>query len=135
MVTMKQWDRRETRKRHAENLRMRLLYAGHAETNFLQFLYDKQAKTVTVRSACGSFTVTCEKWRKIQWSVYMLDAAEKLPLLFDNLERKSVGWNNVLPEYGEHKPTMAEKYAERLRQDRWDIRRNGDPCAWRLASY
>ena len=134
MVTMKQWERAETRKRHAENLRMRLLYTGHAETNFLQFLYNQKAKTVTVRSSKGSFTVTCEKFRKIQWALYMLDVPENLPLLFDNAERRSASWNGVRPQYGPREPTMAEKYAERLRQDRWNIRRNGDPCNWKLAN-
>lgn len=135
MVTMREWDRKQTARRYAEYLRMKLLYTGHAETNFLAFDYDKCQKTVTIRTALESVTVTCEKFRKIQWKLYMLDAAENLPLLCDNRERKSVGWNRVLPKYGPKEQTLAEKYAERLRQDKWDVRRNGDPCNWRLASY
>lgn len=115
-------------RKHSSNL-------CYAETHFLQFIYNKAEKTVMVRSAKAEFVLTRAEFKAHMWQLFMVEIPENLPFLFGKLERKSFERTNTLPDYGPHTPTRAEAYADRLRQEKWDIRKNGDPSCWRLASY
>ena len=132
-MTMRQWEKAQMRKRYAENLRLQLFHTGKCSTHFLRFEYDKTAGAVVITSAVRIITLPIAEFLPVMMELFMAEVAENLPLLNPEMRRETVvrAYAGVLPEYGKPEKTMAEVYAERLRNDRWNVRKNGDPCDWR----
>lgn len=128
--TMKQWEREQTAKRYAEMVRLRLVRTGKAETATQKITYSESTGWVQVCADGISVTLTMAQFLK--HSAEILEAGKNLPLLRGLIPETVVRNYKTLPDYGPKRETYAEKYAERLRKDRWDVRKNGDPCNWRL---
>ena len=131
--TFAQWEKEQMRKRYAENLKLKLFLTGKCNTHFLRFVYRKGAETVTISSAENSIRLPMAQFMEFMTEFFMAEIPAELPLLNPQLRRETVvrAYAGVLPEYGKPEKTMAEVYAERLRNDRWNVRKNGDPCDWR----
>lgn len=125
-----QWEREQTAKRYAEYLKLKLVRTGKAQTATQKITYSESTGWVRVCADGMSITLTMAQFMK--HSAEILEAGRNLPLLRGLIPETAVRNYHTLPEYGPKQETYAEKYAKRLREDRWNIRKNGDPCNWRM---
>lgn len=129
----KKWQNIQMRKSYAENLKVQFVNTGKCSTHYMEFTYAENTESVTIRSAVNTITMRIAEFLPIMMELFMAEVSANMPLLEPVFPRKTVVRHpHTLPDYGPHVQTMAEKYAERLRSDRWDVRRNEDPAEWRL---
>ena len=129
--TVREWEREQTAKRYAEYVKLKLVRTGKAQTATQKISYSEATGWVTVIAENMQITLTMAQFLK--HIAEILEAGKNLSLIHGlDRETHAVRYAGVLPDYGPKRETYAEKYAERLRKDRWDVRKNGDPCNWRL---
>lgn len=129
--SLSQWDREQTAKRYAEYVKLKLVRTGKAQTATQKISYSDATGWVMVIAENMSITLTMAQFLK--HIAEILEAGKNLQLLEPYaVQTYTVQYAGVLPDYGPKKETYAEKYAERLKRDRWDVRKNGDPSNWRL---
>ena len=129
----KKWQNAQMRKSYAENLRVQFINTGKCRTHYMEFSYAENSETVTIRSAVNTITMHIAEFLPIMMELFTAKVPANMPLLEPVVVRKTVVRKaHTLPDYGPHEETTAEKYAERLRKDRWNVGRNGDPAEWRL---
>lgn len=128
----RKWQRAQMRKSYAENLKVQFMQTGKCRTHYLSFEYSTTSGRVRVSSAENSILLPIAEFLENMMELFMAEMPDTMPLLEPEVARKTVVRNaHTLPDYGQKPKTRAEEYAERLRRDRWDVRRNGDPCDWR----
>lgn len=114
----RKWDKKQTENSYVEYQRLRFTQCGKLQTQTLRI----------VRKNGDAYIITAVKTIKttaqavVDHMAEILEFGRSMPLLV-SVPRVSVSYAGSLPEYGQHVPTRAEEYAERLREDRWDVRR------------
>lgn len=122
------WDRKQTADRYVEYQRLRLLTTGKLETVSMRIVSTKNGDAYII-TAVTTIKTTLQK--VADHMAEILEFGRMMPLMAANLPHpSSVSYSGNLPDYYDPKrePSMAEKYAERLRADRWDTRK-GEPYA------
>lgn len=128
--SVSQWEREQSAKRYAEFVKLKVVRTGKAETATQKITYSQATGWVTV--SAESMTITLTMGQFLKHIAEILEAGRNLALLRGLAPETVVRNYKTLPDYGPKQETYAEKYAERLRRDRWDVRKNGDPSNWRL---
>ena len=124
----RKWEKKQTARSYVEYQKLRFTQCGKLETQTLRIISRKNGEAYIV-TAAGNIKTTVQA--VLDHMAEILEASRNLPLLV-GVERVSVSYSGSLPEYGKRNATRAEEYAERLREDHWDVRRLGDPSEWRL---
>lgn len=124
----RKWEKKQTAKSYVEYQKLRFAQCGKLQTQTLRIISRKNGDAYIV-TASGNIKTTVQA--VLNHMAEILEFGRKMPLL-ENVQRVSVSYSGNLPEYGQHEKSRAEEYAERLREDRWDVRRLGDPSDWRL---
>lgn len=127
----RKWEKKQGEKSYVEFQKLRLMQTGRLKTATMLIQSQKSGKTAVITVAAGSFEVSLQK--VLDHMQELLEIGRNLPLI-QNVEKVSVSvsYAGNLPKYGIREKTPEEKYAERLKQDKWDVRRLGDPTEWRL---
>lgn len=120
------WDRKQTADRYVEYSRLRLSQTGRLTTPSM-IVVARPNGTAYIVTAVTKLKTT--KQAVLDHMAEILDFGRMMPLMAENLPHpSSVSYGGNLPDYGPKVLSMAEKYAERLRADRWDTRK-GEPYA------
>ena len=127
----RKWEKKQGEKSYVEFQKLRLMQTGKLQTATMLIQSQKSGKTAVLTTAAGSFEVSLQK--VLDHMQELLEIGRNLPLIRQAEKVSvSVSYAGNLPKYGIQEKTAGEKYAERLREDRWDVRRLGDPTEWRL---
>lgn len=127
------WDLKQTAIRHIEYQKLRFEQTGKLVTQSMRIISRKNGDAYIITAVA---TIKTTAKAVSEHMAEILEFGRTMPLMAENLPHgSSVSYSGVLPDYGPKVQTMAEKYAERLREDRWDVRRLGEPQEWRTASY
>lgn len=114
----RKWERGQTEKSYVEYQKLRFTQCGKLQTQTLRI----------VRKNGDAYIITAVKTIKttaqavVDHMAEILEFGRSMPLLV-NIPKASIEYAGSLPEYGQHVQTRAEAYAERLKADRWDVRR------------
>lgn len=128
----KKWEKKQGEKSYTQYQKLRLSQTGKLETQTIRIIQSQKIpETVVVITAIQKFRAPMQA--VLDHMAEILEFSRSLPLLENAANtRQSFVINGGLPAYGIPEKTGAEKYAERLREDRWDVRRLGDPSEWRF---
>ena len=130
--SFKSWDRRKTKADHVEYQRMRFIHCGKLETQTMRIISQKNGDAYIITA---TRTIKTTVQAVVDHMAEILELGRSLPIM-QKAETKS--WSKQyagnLPDCPQkpHEETTVEKYAERLKADRWDVRRLGEPQEWRL---
>ena len=124
----RKWEKNATARSYVEYQKLRFTQCGKLQTQTLHIISRKNGDAYIVTSVK---TIKTTAQAVLDHMAEILEFGRNMPLLM-NVPRVSVSYAGSLPNYGKAMPTRAEEYAQRLREDRWDVRRNGDPSDWRL---
>ena len=128
--SVKRWDRKRDKENYVQYQKLRFAQTGKLETASLRIESQKSGKALII-TAVQTIETTAEN--VLTHMAEILEIGRGLPLLKGIAQTTHVvQYAGNLPDYRQKNPTRAEEYAERLRKDRWDVRRNGDPSEWRL---
>lgn len=124
----RKWEKKQAEKSYVEYQKLRFVQCGKLQTQTMRIV--AKGKDAYIITAVKTIKTTAQA--VLDHMAEILEFGRNMPLMV-NIPRVSVSHAGSLPEYGQHVQTRAEEYAERLKEDRWDVRRNGDPSEWRLA--
>lgn len=115
---------------YVEYQKLRFTQCGKLQTQTLRIISRKNGDAYIITTVQ---TIKTTAQSVLDHMAEILEFGRQMPLMV-NVERVShvETYAGSLPEYGKHEPSRAEEYAERLRADRWDVRRLGDPSEWRV---
>lgn len=116
-------------KSYVEYQKLRFAQCGKLQTQTMRIV--AKGKDAYIITTVQTIKTTAQS--VLDHMAEILEFGRQMPLMV-NVERvsHSVSYAGSLPEYGKRNPTRTEEYAERLREDRWDVRRLGDPSEWRV---
>lgn len=126
----KKWERKKSMESYVEFQKLKFSHTGKLETATMVIQLQKSGKTAIVKTVAGCFEVSAQN--VMENMAEILEIGRSLPLMREIPQVTVEIKKHNLPDYGIREKTPEEKYAERLRQDRWDVRRFGDPSEWRL---
>ena len=128
----KKWDRAKTSADFIEYQALKLRQTGRLITQSMTILTNSDG-SATVITAITVIKTTAQAVLKNL--AKLLELGRSLPLMPTNCDnnKKSIEYT-TLPDYHNpnKEPSTVEIYAQRLRDDRWDVRRLGEPQEWRL---
>ena len=124
----RKWEKKATAKSYVDYQKLRFAQCGKVQTQTLRIISRKNGDAYII-TAVKTIKTTVQN--VVDHMAEILEFGRGMPLIV-NVPRASVSYAGSLPSYGTPTTTRAEEYAQRLREDRWDVRRNGDPSEWRL---
>jgi hypothetical protein len=125
----RKWEKKQTAKSYVEYQRLRLMQTGKLQTATMRIQLQKSGKTAVIVTMAGNLEVPAQN--VLDNLAALLEIGRSLPIMCE-AEKSSFSYSGNLPAYGIPEKSNAEKYAERLREDKWDVRKFGDPSEWRL---
>lgn len=125
----KKWEKKQTAQSYVQYQRLRFEQTGRLQTATMLIKTRKSGKTAVIFTMAGKLEVPVQN--VLDHMAEILETARTLPIM-SGIAKTTVVRSGNLPEYGIAEKSNAEKYADRLREDRWDVRRLGDPSEWRL---
>ena len=123
----KRWEKKQTQKSYVEYQKLRFSQCGKLQTQTLRII--SRGNDAYIITSVKTIKTTVQA--VLDHMADILEFGRNMPLLV-GLPKTSASYNDSLPEYGPHSTTRTEEYAQRLKEDRWDVRRLGDPSEWRL---
>lgn len=114
----KKWEKKQTQKSYIEYQRMRFSMCGKLRTQTL-YIVSKGNNAYIITSIK---TIKTSVQAVLDHMGEILEFGRSMPLMV-NVPKVSASFNDSLPSYGEHVQTRAEEYAERLKADKWDVRK------------
>ena len=126
----RKWEKKQMDKSYVEYQKLRFAQCGKLQTQTMRIISRNNGDAYIV-TAVKTIKTTAQS--VLDHMAEILEFGRHMPLMV-NVERvsHSVSYAGSLPEYGKPNSTRTEEYAERLREDRWDVRRLGDPSEWRV---
>ena len=128
----RKWDRGRDRDNYTQFQRLRFIRCGRLETQTLRIVSQKNGAAYIITATA---TIKTTAQAVVDHMAEILEFGRKMPLMVESQKTSAVmSYAGNLPDHYDPKrePSMAEKYAKRLKEDRWDVRRLGEPQDWRL---
>lgn len=127
----RKWEKKKSLQSYAEFQKLKFSHTGKLQTPTMLIEVTQSGK-IRFSSSTGCVILDTTKENILEHMAEILDFGRSLPIM-QQVQRTTVEIRTkTLPDYGIREKTPEEKYAERLRQDRWDVRKYGDPSNWRL---
>lgn len=127
----RKWEKRKSQQSYVEFQKLKFSHTGKLQTETMRIEEILSGK-IRFTTSAGSVVFDTEKENILEHMAEILEFGRSLPLMRETQQVSIERWCHTLPDYGIREKTRTEEYAERLRQDRWDVRRLGDPSEWRL---